>query len=141
MGTATNWIDAPWSEIYEAMGNIHNWPLWNGAIQEVRETERSNEFVVRVNILGWIYCRVKDQLPQEKQFAYELFGKGNRETGTLRLVEESFGACLIEYQVKHEGWLKLLTPLESVTSWRVGRLKELCENGSVVDPYGRGMSQ
>jgi hypothetical protein len=134
-------IDASWNEIYEVLNNVHNWSIWNGTIQEISDTEKRDEFSVRVNLLGWIHCRVKEQNSQEKRFGYELYGKGNRETGILRLVTESSDGSMIEYQVKHEGWVKMITALGSATSWRVGRLKEFCENGTVVDPFGWGMAR
>ncbi|QQE78403.1 SRPBCC family protein [Alicyclobacillus sp. SO9] len=133
-------IKVPWQQVWNTICDVTKWPMWNGALQEVRETENLNEFSVRVRGLGWVRCRVVNQDRNKQYFQYQLSGKGNQETGTIELKKDSEQTTVVVYTTEHRGWLRKIVPLESMSSWRIGRLKELCETNRVFNINGPGFA-
>ncbi len=121
--------------VWDIASDVATWEKWNGAITEI--APHKGQFRFKLRGLGWVDAKViLDRATLS--MSYFISGFSSREEGRIELAICGDQMTSLTYCVTHEGLIPKVLRLDRVVDWRFGRLKEICETGSVIDAMGPG---
>ncbi|MCY0864147.1 MAG: SRPBCC family protein [Sulfobacillus sp.] len=128
-------------DVWRHVANIAEWPRWNGAVLGLKPVDGPGGYAWRVQLpgIGWVLVSIHMDR-KTRRLTYRMRGKGAAENGQVEVLLAPDNESRVRYTIHYRGWAAWWPLLRNTAVWRLSRLKEWCETGTVQDPWALDMS-